>query len=185
MKLMRCQFFCSPFPTFLALGFVAILQGCATSSGTQNEFDPATQARIRVFHGTAAYLYLGDVCDNDTHQVIHAANGGFSYLAPNKRIGMPATDDIPFSYNEYPVPANRPLTVKMYWQAQNASGTWESCGPLYTTFTPRPGQDYDTSMEFHRGVCLGVRIRQIVSVDEEKAVTRPVLLDRLPFRYCG
>lgn len=184
MKFIRCGSVYSSFQTSLAIGFLTILQGCATSSDVQNKFDPTTQARIRVFHGTAAYLYLGDACDNDTHQVIHAGNGGFSYLALNKRIGMPVTDDIPFSYNEYVVPANKPLTVKMYWQAQNAGGTWEYCGPSYTIFTPRPGQDYDTSMEFRRGVCQGVRVRQIVPLDGGKTIVRPALLDRLPFRAC-
>lgn len=178
-------FSCPTFLICLMLCFVAVLQGCATSSGVQEAFDPAIQARIRVFHGTAAYLYLGDVRDNHAHQVIHAANGGFSYLVPNKRIGMPATDDMPFSYNEYIVPANKSLTVKMYWQAQNASRTWEHCGPLYTTFTPQSGQDYDTFMKFDHGVCQGVKVRQLVSDGKGKTVPRPALLDRLPFRYCG
>ncbi|RBA24167.1 hypothetical protein EV677_2243 [Herminiimonas fonticola] len=169
----------------IALLFAMTLAGCATSSSVQTEFDPATQARIRVFHGTAAYLYLGDVCDGNTHPVIHAAAGGFSYFERNKKIGVPATDDMPFSYHEYAIPANEPLTVKMYWQAQNASGTWERCGPLYTTFTPNAGQNYDTFMQFHRGVCQGVKVRKLVMHADDKATTIAAPLNGLPFRHCN
>lgn len=184
MKFSQSDFFRFVLPKFFVIGFAVTLQGCAVSSDVMSQFDPSTQARIRIFHGTSAYIYLGDVCDNDSHQVIHAANGGFSYLVPNKRIGMPVTDDMPFSYNEYAVPANRPLTVKMYWQAQNAGRVWEHCGPFYTTFTPSPGQNYDAAMEFRYGVCQGMRVREIVPLDDEKTIARPALLNKLPFRSC-
>src|SRR5690606_3476782 len=100
MKFSQSEFFRFVLSKFIVIGFAVTLQGCAVSSDVMSQFDPSTQARIRIFHGTSAYIYLGDVCDNDSHQVIHAANGGFSYLVPNKRIGMPVTDDMPFSYNE-------------------------------------------------------------------------------------
>lgn len=168
----------------VALLLVTILQGCTTSSSVQTTFDPTRQARIRVFHGTAAYLYLGNICDGNTHPVIHAAAGGFSYFERNKKIGMPATDDMPFSYHEYAIPANEPLTVKMYWQSQNANGIWEHCGPLYTTFTPDAGQDYDTFMPFYRGVCQGVKVRKFVPNESGRATTVAARLSGLPFRQC-
>lgn len=164
--------------------FLLGLQACTTSSGIQTAFDPTTQARIRVFHGTAVYLYLGDVCDASPRTVIHAGAGGFSYLERNKKIGMPATDDMPFSYHEYAIQANKPLTVMMYWQAQKASGVWESCGPLYTSFTPKAGQDYDTFMEFHRGVCQGVKVRELISDGGSKVTTAAAPINGLPFRQC-
>ncbi|ABR91904.1 Uncharacterized conserved protein [Janthinobacterium sp. Marseille] len=170
---------------FSGIVFLLVLQGCTTSSGIQTAFDSATQARIRVFHGTAVYLYLGDVCDGNPQTVIHAGAGGFSYLKPNKKIGMPATDDMPFSYHEYAIPANKPLTIMMHWQAQKANGVWESCGPIYTNFTPKAGQDYDTSMSFHRGVCQGVKVREIISDGNNKVTTAVAPINGLPFRQCS
>jgi hypothetical protein len=168
----------------LMLIFGGTLSGCANTEQTPLTFGPEQQARIRVFHGTSAYLYFGDVCDGNSHPVIHAAAGGFSYLVRNKTIGMPATDDMPFSYHEYAIPAGEPVTVKMYWQAQNASGTWERCGPIHVMFTPESGQDYDTFMEFKGGICQGVEVRKFASKPDGSVTTEPAPLNDLPFRSC-
>ncbi len=161
-----------------------MLSGCANTEQAPPISSSEPQARIRVFHGPSAYLYLGDVCDGNEHQVIHAAAGGFSFLSRNKTLGMPRTDDMPFSYHEYAIPADKPLTVRMYWQAQNASGTWERCGPIYTMFTPEAGQDYDTFMKFRGGVCQGVEVRKFVIDAEGKITTTPAPLNSLPFQRC-
>lgn len=161
------------------------LSSCASMEHTPPTFSPERLARIRVFHGTSAYLYLGDVCDGNSHPAIHAAAGGFSYLVRNKTIGMPSTEDMPsFSYHEYAIPTGQPVTVKMYWQAQNASGTWERCGPIHVMFTPEPGQDYDTFMKFESGVCQGVEVRKFVAKPDGRITTEPALLNELPFRSC-
>lgn len=168
----------------ILLFLIGVLSGCANTEQTPPTFSPERQARIRVFHGTSAYLYLGDVCDGNSHPVIHAAAGGFSYLVRNKTIGMPATDDMPFSYHEYAIPAGEPVTVKMYWQAQNASGTWEHCGPIHMMFTPEAGRDYDTFMKFRGGVCQGVEVRKFMVGADGKISTTPAPLNRLPFQHC-
>jgi len=141
-------------------------------------------ARIRVFHGTAVDLYFGDVCNGGKLRSIHAASGGFSYLVPNKTIGMPTTDDLPFSYHEYFIPAGKPLTVRMFWQTQNATGMWEHCGPIHVMFTPEAGQDYDTFMEFKQGVCQGVALRRFIMGQNGKVTTIPASINRLPFKSC-
>ena len=161
-----------------------VLSGCASTEQAPMMIAAEQQARIRVFHGTSAYLYLGDVCDDSSHPVIHAAAGGFSYLERNKTLGMPATDDMPFSYNEYAIPAGEPVTVKMYWQLQKASGTWEHCGPIHMMFTPETGHDYDTFMKFRGGVCQGVEVRKFIVNGDGKITTTPAPLNRLPFRRC-
>lgn len=171
-----------PFVLMLILG--GTLSSCASMEQTPPTFSSERQARIRVFHGTSAYLYLGDVCDGNSHPAIHAAAGGFSYLVRNKTIGMPATDDMPFSYHEYAIPAGEPVTVKMYWQAQNASGTWEHCGPIHMMFTPEAGHDYDTFMKFRGGVCQGVEVRKFMVGADGKITTTPAPLNRLPFQRC-
>lgn len=168
-------------PALLLFGLFA---ACASPDPASPAYSPERQARIRVFHGTAAYLYLGDICDGNSHPVIHAAAGGFSYLVRNKAIGMPATDDMPRSYHEYVIPAGELVTVEMYWQAQNASGTWERCGPIHMMFTPEAGHDYDTFMKFRGGVCQGVEVRKFVPDRGGKITTMPVPLNRLPFLRC-
>ena len=168
----------------ILLFLIGALSGCANTEPTPLTFGSEQQARIRVFHGTSAYLYLGDVCDGKSHPVIHAAAGGFSYLVRNKTIGMPATDDMPFSYHEYAIPAGEPVTVRMYWQAQNASGTWEHCGPIHMMFTPEAGHDYDTFMKFRGGVCQGVEVRKFMVGADGKISTTPAPLNRLPFQHC-
>lgn len=153
------------------------LSGCATRPGPT--ITSAHQARIRVFHGVGSYIYFGDVCDGKSHPVIHAAAGGFSYFVPNKKIGMPQTKDMPsFSYHEYAIPAEQPVTIKMYWQAQKANKQWDSCGPNYVTFTPKSGQDYDTFMKFSGGMCEGVDVREFASAPDKtgRVSTRPAAI---------
>jgi hypothetical protein len=166
------------------LWIAAVLSGCTAVSESESTWNPSSEARIRVFHGTSAYLHLGDVCDGTKRPVIHAAAGGFSYFAPNRKIGIPKTSDMPFSYSEYVIPANQPLTIEMYWQAQNASRIWEHCGPIYIRFSPRPGRDYDASMHFENGICRGITLRKLMS--DGKGKTTPELAPEsgLPFHRC-
>lgn len=171
-------------PLIILLLLGGLLSGCATTEPTTMVPDSEPHARIRVFHGTSADLYLGDICDGNSHPVIHAAAGGFSYLVRNKTIGMPATDDMPFSYHEYAIPAGQPVTVKMYWQVQNANGTWQHCGPSHVIFTPEAGHDYDTFMKFSGGVCQGVEVRKFVVGNDGKITTTPAPLSRLRFQRC-
>lgn len=171
-----------PFAVSLLLS--GLLSACAHTEEMVPPFDPAEQARIRVFHGLSAYLYLGNICDGNIHPVIHAAAGGFSFLTPNRTIGMPPSGDTPRSYHEYVVPAGQPVTVKMFWQAQNAAGAWTSCGPIHMMFTPEAGQDYETFMSFRGGACQGVEVRQFTRGTDGLLTTVSAELNGLPFRYC-
>lgn len=162
----------------------SLLLGCANTGQTPPTFNPENQARIRVFHGPSAYLYLGNVCDGNVHPVIHAAAGGYSYLVRNRTIGMPVADDTPRSYHEYAVPAGEPLTVKMYWQAQNHSGGWTRCGPIHVMFIPEAGHDYEAFMKFRGGMCQGVEIRKLVVDTDGNIETAFAPLNSLPFYRC-
>lgn len=172
----------TPLATSLLLS--SLLLGCATTEQTPPAFDPERQARIRVFHGPSAYLYLGNVCDGNRHPVIHAAAGGYSYLVPNRTIGMPVADDTPRSYHEYAVPAGEPLTVKMYWQAQNHNGAWTHCGPFHVIFTPEAGHDYEAFMSFRGSMCQGLEVRKLVVGADGNVDTAFAPLNGLPFYRC-
>jgi len=113
-------------------------------------------------------MYPGQTCYGAKNQeAINAAAGGFSMLVANKKVGMPITDDIPWSYHEYVIPADRPLTLKMYW-ATEGGGLRQSCGPIGATFTPEVGKYYDTSMLFVAGHC-SVQLRELTEVTLGKA----------------
>lgn len=138
---------------------IALLSACAAPSGSG--YDPATQARIRVYHGASAYLIIDDGCGRK--ESIHAAAGGFSYLTPNKTLGMPRPSSMPsYSFHEYAVPEGKTVTVSMLWQMQDASGIWRRCGPQQLSFTPRAGQDYETFMRIESWGCQGLELRRLV-----------------------
>jgi hypothetical protein len=162
------------FKAFFGICLSAMLSSCAT----QQEYIPANQdsARIRVSNGTAVHLYIDSRCTDDPAKQIHAAAGGFSYLVPNKRIGMPSTEDMPFSFHEYAIPANRVIIISMYWSADSRKGSTvrSRCGPVTKAFIPQAGHDYDTSMIFSDGTCH-VQLRELANVNAEGMAT-PVLL---------
>lgn len=151
---------------FFATSMLVLLTGCSSPS-THIE-DASNFAKIRVFHGTAVYMYPGKTCygpKND--EMIHAAAGGFSILVANKKVGMPVTDDIPWSYHEYLIPTGKPLTLEMSW-AVDGGGTRQSCGPIGATFTPEAGKFYDTSMHFAKGYC-SIQLRELIEISAGKA----------------
>lgn len=172
-------------PFGVSLVLAGLLSACATSEQVPSPYGPEREARIRVFHGPSVYIYLGNVCDGSGPPVIHAAAGGFSFAVRNRRIGMPVADDTPWSFHEYAIPAGKPISVRLHWQAQNASGRWESCGPIHLMFTPEAGQDYETFMKFRGGACQGAEIRKLVKGADGIVSTMPAPLSALPFRYCG
>lgn len=165
----------------------ALLCGCAHMDEQQNSssYDATKQARIRVFHGPAIYIYSGDVCEPGPHSSIHAGAGGFSYFVPNKTIGMPRTAKMhSFSYNEYMLPAGEMSTIRMYWQQQQANGTWDTCGPLQVVFTPEPSADYETYLAFKQNVCTGIVLEKVKVDSEGKTLREPATLNALPFVRC-
>lgn len=172
-------------PRVVSLLLVGLLSACASREQARVPFDPEREARIRVFHGPSVYIYMGDVCDGSAPPVIHAASGGFSYGVRNIRLGMPVADDTPWSFHEYVIPAGRSVTVRLHWQAQNAGGRWESCGPTHLRFIPEAGQDYETFMKFRGGTCVGGEVRKLVKGPGGTITTAFAPLNAPPFRYCG
>ena len=86
-----------------------MLASCASTPSEPVSYDPATQARIRVFHAGRSYITLGHVCEPGKKESIHAAAGGYSFMVPNKVIGIPRTDDrLPRSSPSVP---SRPSTL--------------------------------------------------------------------------
>lgn len=127
-------------------------------------------ARIRVYQEANITLYPGQYCyGSNNPEAIKASETGFSIFGTHKRAGMPVTDDISGSYNEYEIQAGRPLTVMLQWQAEK-NGVKASCGPLGSTFYPQSGRDYDVTIGYS-GSCF-VQIRQLFETTPGKALAR-------------
>jgi hypothetical protein len=158
------------------------LAGCATSASTVSTPAPG-MARIRVFHGTAVHLYPNKTCyaRHDKNR-IRASMGGYSFLAKNKKRGMPVTDDLPWSYHEFEIRANEPLTVEMVYSHDSShTGAGQvitqtrSCGPVGYTFVPEAGKDYDAFLSSRDGRCMA-HLRELLAVGGGSAKAIPKLL---------
>lgn len=93
-------------------------------------------------------------------------------LVSNKKVGMPVTEDIPWSYHEYVIPSGKPITMEMYFQI-DGGGVKQSCGPVGAMFTPEAGKDYDTSMVFASGRCT-VQLRELKEISPGTATGKIV-----------
>ena len=141
------------------------LQGVALADNANS------QARVRVFQEAEITLYPGAYCyGEDNPEKIVASHTGFSIFNTHKRLGMAVTDDIEGSYNEFAVVSDKPVTVKLFWQAEKG-GIRASCGPLASTFFPQAGHDYDISMGYS-GNCF-IRIRELYPLTSDKAGAKP------------
>ena len=146
----------------------AMLAGVAQSAQTD---DSHNSARIRVYQEANITLYPGEYCyGSDSKQAIKASETGFSIFGSNKRVGMPVTEDIAGSYNEYMIPAGMPLTVMLQWEAEK-NGVKASCGPIGSTFYPQAGKDYDVTIG-NSGSCI-VQVRELFESTSGKASARP------------
>jgi hypothetical protein len=153
-------------PVVLLLA-LAGLMGEVQSAGAVN---PEISARVRVFQEADITLYPGEYCyGSGNPAAIHASAGFLSMAGLGKRVGMPQTDDIPGAYNEYVIPAGRPMTVTLQWQAEK-NDVKASCGPIASTFYPQPGRDYDITIGY--AVNCFVQIRELFETSPGKASAR-------------
>jgi len=133
----------------------------------------ALTAKIRVFHGVGVTIYPGKTCYGQSAGGVSVASGGFSFLAPNKKVGMPVTEDTPWSYHEYVISANEPLTLSMYLYSSTpgAVSVTQTCGPVGATLTPEAGKYYDTNMLLQSGRC-SVQVRELTETSPGKATAQ-------------
>ena len=145
--------------------------GCSTTSPPLAVSD--VTAKIRVLHGVGVTMYPGKTCYGRSAGGVSLASGGFSFLVANKKVGMPVTEDTPWSYHEYVIPANEPLTLAMYLYSSTpgAVTVTQTCGPVGATFTPEAGKHYDTNMLFQSGRC-SVQVRELTETSPGKATAQ-------------
>lgn len=150
--------------TFLKWLFPALIavstMGCSTLP-LQTDYNPATDARIRVFSmPNHTWLYPGKTCaTGEDADRIPAHTGGTKFVVPfvtpNRTVGIPKTANMSEErYNEFIVPAGTPLTIESAWYTTGQLGAekhprWATsriCRSRMQTFIPVAGQDYDTTL---------------------------------------
>lgn len=150
---------------------LVLATGCSTASLPIPE--PDKSAKLRVFQGGSVVLYPGRTCYGSTNGNGFSVSGNLSYLAPNKKVGMPVTEDTPWSYHEYVIPAGEPLTLSMYLYSSTAGAVTvtQTCGPIGATFTPEVGKYYDTNLLLRSGRC-SVQVRELTETAPGKATAQ-------------
>lgn len=149
------------------ISILILLTSCVNTQKLQLE-SPEKTAKIRVFQGALIHLYSGHTCYSRKIDNKIRARASFAMLpSQNAELGMPKTEDIPMRYDEHIIPANKPLTISMYYTIDQGS-TWRTCGPIGVTFTPEIGKLYDAKMIIRKG--CSARVRELVVVSPGKAI---------------
>ncbi|WP_080424627.1 hypothetical protein [Burkholderia ubonensis] len=135
----------------LMLALFAFFAGCASHNTQSVAYDPANDARIRVYFGTDTHFYFNTACEPKKH-AFSFANRGMWVAKPrmlnlaNTTIGMPVPADAYRYYDEYVIKANEPLTITL-----DTGGTSQNGGVVFSTprehvagtFVPAAGRDYE------------------------------------------
>ncbi|WP_334042075.1 hypothetical protein [Burkholderia ambifaria] len=143
-------------------------------------YDPANDARIRVYFGTDTHFYFNTSCEPKKH-AFSSANRGMWVARPrmlnlaNTTIGMPVPDDAYRYYDEYVIKADEPLTITL-----DTGGTSQTGGVVFSTprehaagtFVPQAGKDYE-AFAVRRSGYFRLNVRRLI-VDGERVRTEPV-----------
>lgn len=169
-----------------------VLAGCAsTGAHRSGAYDPATEARIRVYLGAYSHFYFNTTCEPNDSWLLKGPPGmdvavpGFTRaLAGNTTIGMPLPDDAYKYYDEYVVNANQPLTMTFQIGGQRiidmgAVGTTtisQRVDHVARSFVPQPGLDYEV-FPYEAKWGLETKLRQL-HVNGKQVSTTDVELAR-------
>lgn len=157
-----------------------IFSGCA-SNPPEIPYDPESTARLRVYRMMPAKIIFGDACQGAITAVIDASAPGITILFPNKTLGIPQHDAMPNArYDEYVIT----VTLRYYWQAQHANGTWMRVGPIYLTFTPLAGADYESWAPYENGGFQRPHLYRISQAPDGSFISKPAPTSGLPSTRC-
>ncbi|ORC51231.1 hypothetical protein B2G74_00170 [Burkholderia sp. A27] len=165
----------------------AALAGCASDNVKKVAYDPATDARIRVYFGVSTHFYFNIACEPKRGSLGYGGGGGMAVAKPRKLhlgnnvIGMPVPDDAYRYYDEYVVKANQPLTITADVGGRRDDGilVWVTANQhAARMFVPQPGRDYEMYPGNPQGR-LELNVRQL-NVTDGQIRTQPVRVDSAP-----
>ncbi|KUY83336.1 hypothetical protein [Burkholderia sp. RF4-BP95] len=168
------------------LGLCVLFAGCASHSAQSVAYDPANDARIRVYFGTDTHFYFNTSCEPKKH-AFDFASRGTAVAKPrllnlaNTTIGMPVPEDAYRYYDEYVVKANEPLTITL-----DTGGTSQTGGVVFSTprehaagtFVPQAGKDYE-AFAIHPSGYLRLEIRRLI-VEDDRVRTESIGVKHAP-----
>jgi len=155
-----------------------LLMGCALRGTSANStYDPATDARIRVYFGVSTHFYFNTECEPKHGSIGHG--GGSTEVAKprvlhlaNTTIGMPLPQDAYKYYDEYVIKANQPLTITLDsggWSQNNGFVVTETRRHAAGTFAPQAGVDYEAFAQDEHGY-LRLAVRRLRVEDQSVQV---------------
>jgi len=129
----------------LVVSICALLAACAHQKTQPDvQFDPATDARVRVYFGVATKFFFNTTC--------YPKHGGKAVTKPrvfnlaNTTIGMPVPADAERYYDEYVVKGGQPLTTSFSVGGRQEVGAVvlsTAYDSRAWTFVPQAGADYE------------------------------------------
>lgn len=152
------------FQTALSIGLILLIAGCATSSGLAplTSYDPGIDARIgyRANGYDSFWLFPDQTCsqvDVPRHllgmSMMPDTTTAYNLTLSEKTdFGMPKpVMSRGGSFRQFVVKGGQPLTimgklVMTYISPDPAYDTADACGPVFTTFIPVAGHDYEVYM---------------------------------------
>lgn len=159
-----------------ALLVCGVLAGCAGSGAKRGGvYDPATQARIRVYLGAYSHFYFNTTCEPADNWFAKGAPGidvavpGFTRaFAGNETIGMPVPADAYKYYDEYVIKAGQPLTITFRVGGDRVvdlgmagkTTISQRVQHIARSFVPLPGNDYEV-FPYDAAWGLEAKLRQL------------------------
>ncbi|MDR6503514.1 hypothetical protein J2785_006707 [Burkholderia ambifaria] len=174
--------------TLMAVALGTLLAGCASQNTHSAAYDPATDARIRVYFGASTHFFFNTTCE-PKKGVLGFGGGGMAVAKPrtlhlaNTTIGMPVPEDAYRYYDEYVIKANEPLTISVEYGGDslpdfNGFIFRSPFQHIARTFVPQAGKDYE-AFASNASNSLQLNVRRL-SVVGEHVQTEPVSIKAAP-----
>ncbi|MEN8513235.1 hypothetical protein [Burkholderia sp. RS02] len=174
--------------TLMAVALGTLLAGCASQNTHSAAYDPATDARIRVYFGASTRFFFNTACE-PKKGVLGFGGGGMAVAKPrtlhlaNTTIGMPVPVDAYRYYDEYVIKANEPLTISVEYGGDslpdfNGFVFRSRFQHIARTFVPLAGKDYE-AFASNASNSLQLNVRRL-SVVGEHVQTEPVGIKAAP-----
>ncbi|WP_081085038.1 hypothetical protein [Burkholderia territorii] len=157
-----------------AAGLCVLFVGCASRPAQHVTYDPANDARIRVYFGVTTKFFFDSSCETKVRP-LHFGYSGTWVSKPrllnlaNTTIGMPVPEDAYRYYDEYVIKAGHPLTVSIH----RLTGIYANI-PEHDagTFTPEAGKDYEVFASSATGL-FRLNVRTVI-LEDNRVRTEPV-----------
>ncbi|WP_080436363.1 hypothetical protein [Burkholderia ubonensis] len=160
--------------TLSVISLCVLFAGCASHNTQSIAYDPANDARIRVYFGVTTKLFFNSACETKARPLRFGYSGTWVSKPrllnlANTTIGMPVPEDAYRYYDEYVIKAGQPLTVSIH----RLTGIYTNI-PEHDagTFIPQVGKDYEVFASNSTGF-FRLNVRRVI-LEDNRVRTEPV-----------